>query len=104
MINALVQQGGEYRCRRAVLEALLVQTGEHTLPLRQAESADRNCFLRWTEDGPLLPVERGPREAKNFTSGLRADHRGQLADGRHQSCGSRSGVQSGRPNRAATFF
>jgi hypothetical protein len=35
---------------------------------------------------------------------LGADHRGQLVDGRHQSCGSRSVVPSGRPNRAATFF
>src|ERR1039458_9311374 len=28
---------------------------EPRLPLREAESPGRNCFLRWTEDGPLLP-------------------------------------------------
>jgi len=104
VIDALVQQGGEDRGRRAILKAFLMQTGKHRVPLRQAESARRNGFLRWAESGSLLSIVRGSGEAKNFTGGLRAHHRRQLVDGGHQSCGSRSVVQSGRPNRAATFF
>ena len=58
VIDALVQQRGEYRRGRTVLESFLVQTGEHPLPLRGTECPGRNCFLRWTEDGALLPIER----------------------------------------------
>src|SRR5664279_5772711 len=104
VIDALVEQGGEDRGRRAILKAFLMQTGKHRVPLRQAECARRNGFLRWAESGSLLSIVRGPGEAKNFTGGLRAHHRRQLVDGRPQSCGSRSVVPSGRPNRAATFF
>ena len=104
VIDALVQQRGEDRGRRAILKAFLMQTGKHRIPLRQAERARRNCFLRWAESGALLSIVRSPGEAKNFTSGLSTNRRGQLVDGCHQNCGSRSVVQSGRPNRAATFF
>ncbi len=57
VINTLVQESRIYCGWRVVLEAFLMQTGEHSIPLRQAERAGRNCFHRWTEDGPLLPVE-----------------------------------------------
>jgi hypothetical protein len=52
---------------------------------------------------PLLAIVRRHAEAQNGTRGLDADHWGQLADGSHQSS-SRSGVQIGRPNKAATFL
>jgi hypothetical protein len=47
VINALVQQGGEDRSRRAIPRAFLKQTGEHRI---------RSARLRARAGGSLLPI------------------------------------------------